>query len=315
MEPFTIVSCDNLQGNGSLTHEALIAFTRLLDLRLAEWIEREVRFPNSMVDRITPATTESDRKEVSSRFGVGDRWPVVCEPFTQWVLEDSFSSARPPLEEAGVQIVSSVAPYELMKLRLLNGSHQALCYFARLCDYTYVHEAAQDPLFREFLRGYMDDEATPTLDPVPGVDLDDYKRTLIERFSNPEIRDTIARLCAESSDRIPKWLLPVIRFQLEHDGPIARAAAVVASWARYAEGTDERGEPIEIVDRRRDQIMELAARQATEPTAFIENRELFGDLASNERFVDVYLSTLRSLRERGARRTLEELVKEPSSTG
>jgi mannitol 2-dehydrogenase len=314
LEPFTIVSCDNLQGNGSLTHEALIAFTSLLDASLADWIEREVRFPNSMVDRITPATTESDREEVSSRFGINDRWPVVCEPFTQWVLEDSFSTARPPLEEAGVQIVSSVAPYELMKLRLLNGSHQALCYFARLCGYTYVHEAAQDPLFAEFLRGYMDDEATPTLDPVPGVDLDEYKQTLIERFSNPEIRDTIARLCAESSDRIPKWLLPVIRFQLEHDGPIARAAAVVASWARYAEGTDEHGEPIEIVDRRRDQIMVLAARQPTEPTAFIENRELFGDLASNERFVSAYLSVLRSLHERGARRTLEELVKEPSST-
>ena len=314
-EPFTIVSCDNLQGNGSLTQEALIAFTSLLDASLAEWIEQEVRFPNSMVDRITPATTESDREEVGTRFGVSDRWPVVCEPFTQWVLEDSFSSARPPLEEAGVQVVSSVAPYELMKLRLLNGSHQGLCYFARLCGYTYVHEAAQDPLFGEFLRGYMDDEATPTLDPVPGVDLQQYKQVLIERFSNPEIRDTIARVCAESSDRIPKWLLPVIRFQLEHDGPIARSAAVVASWARYAEGTDEHGEPIEIVDRRRDQIMALAARQATEPTAFIENRELFGDLASNERFVGAYLFALRSLHERGARRTLEALVNEPSTTG
>ena len=314
-EPFTIVSCDNLQGNGSLTHEALIAFTSLLDPSLAEWIEQEVRFPNSMVDRITPATTASDREEVRSRFGVSDRWPVVCEPFTQWVLEDSFSSDRPPLEEAGVQIVSSVAPYELMKLRLLNGSHQALCYFARLCGYTYVHEAAQDPLFGEFVHGYMDDEATPTLDPVPGVDLLEYKQTLSERFANPEIRDTIARLCAESSDRIPKWLLPVIRFQLEHDGPIAHSAAVVASWARYAEGTDEHGKPIEIVDRRREQIMALAARQATEPTAFIENRELFGDLASNERFVSAYLSALRSLHQRGARRTLEALVNEPSTTG
>ena len=307
-QPFTIVSCDNLQGNGSLAREALISFTTALDPALAEWIEREVRFPNSMVDRITPATTDEDREEVRRRFGVDDRWPVVCEPFTQWVLEDSFSSRRPPLEEAGVQIVSSVEPYELMKLRLLNASHQGLAYFARLIGYTYVHEAAQDPLFRAFLRGYMDDEATPSLDPVPGVDLDEYKDTLIERFSNPEIRDTIARVCAESSDRIPKWLLPVIRYQLEHDGPVGHSAAIVASWARYAEGTDEQGQRIEIVDRRRDEIVSLAARQAADPTAFISNRELFGDLADNRRFVEAYLGSLNSLHEHGSRRTLETLT-------
>lgn len=308
IEPFTIVSCDNLQGNGTLTREALIAFSTMIDPRLAEWIANEVRFPNSMVDRITPETTEEDRAEVRTRFGIDDRWPVVCEPFAQWVLEDAFSSPRPPLEQAGVQVVSSVAPYELMKLRLLNASHQALCYFARLCDYTYVHEAAQDPMFREFLHAYMDEEATPSLEPVPGVDLHAYKDTLIERFSNPQIRDTIARLCAESSDRIPKWLLPVIRYQLANDGPLMRSAAVVASWARYAEGVDEQGQPIEIVDRRRDEIMALAARQATDPIAFISNRELFGDLAGNERFTEAYLSALRSLHERGARRTLEGLV-------
>jgi mannitol 2-dehydrogenase len=306
-EPFTVVSCDNLEGNGSLMREALIAFTTLRDTSLAAWIEEAVRFPNSMVDRITPATTPEDQEEVCSRFGIDDRWPVVCEPFTQWVLEDSFSSQRPPLEEAGVQIVSSVAPYELMKLRLLNGSHQGLCYFARLCGYTYVHDAAQDPLFRSFLRGYMDLEATPSLDPVPGVDLGAYKETLIERFSNSQIRDTIARLCAESSDRIPKWVLPVIRFQLANGGRVAHAAAIVASWARYAEGKDEQGQPIEIVDRRRDEVMALAARQTTDPVAFLANRELFGDLSANERFVEAYLFALRSLHERGARRTLEAL--------
>ena len=148
-----------------------------------------------------------------------------------------------------MQLVDDVEPYELMKLRLLNASHQAMCYFGYLCGYRLVHEAAQDPLFQAFLLGYMDEEATPTLPPVPGVDLDGYKHTLIERFSNPQVRDTIARLCAESSDRIPKWLLPVIREQLATGGEIRRSAAVVASWARYAEGVDEQGEPIEVVDR------------------------------------------------------------------
>jgi mannitol 2-dehydrogenase len=308
--PFTVMSCDNLQGNGALSRLAFTTFARLCDEELGDWVEREVRFPNSMVDRITPQTTDEDRAELRERFGIDDRWPVVCEPFTQWVLEDAFSLGRPPYEDAGVQVVGDVEPYELMKLRLLNASHQALCYFAYLAGYRLVHDAAQDPLFRAFLRGYMDDEATPTLEPVPGVDLADYRSTLIERFSNPEVRDTVARLCAESSDRIPKWLLPVVRRQLETGGPIERSAAVVASWARYAEGVDEQGEPIEVVDRLRDKLVALARRQRKDPLAFIANRELFGDLVDDRRFAEAYRSALRSLHERGARATLESIVEE-----
>ncbi len=230
LAPFTVMSCDNLQDNGRLTRRVLTAFARLLDPELGDWVDREVRFPNSMVDRITPVTTDADRAEVADRFGIEDRWPVVCEPYTQWVLEDAFTAGRPPYEQVGVQLVDQVAPYELMKLRLLNGSHQAMSYFGYLAGYRLVHEAAQDPLFQAFLLGYMDDEATPTLEPVPGVDLNGYKHTLIERFSNPEVRDTIARLCALSSDRIPKWVLPVVRQQLATGGEIRRSAAVVASW-------------------------------------------------------------------------------------
>jgi len=308
LAPFTIMSCDNLQGNGHLSQLAFTAFARLRDPELGDWVEREVRFPNSMVDRITPVTTDDDRAEVRERFGIDDRWPVVCEPFTQWVLEDAFSLGRPPYEDAGVQVVEDVEPYELMKLRLLNAGHQALCYFAYLAGYRLVHEAAQDPLFRAFLRGYMDDEATPTLAPAPGVDLAEYKQTLIERFSNPEVRDTIARLCAESSDRIPKWLLPVVRRQLETGGPIEHSAAVVASWARYAEGVDEQGEPIEVVDRLAGSLTAIARRQREDPDAFIANRELFGDLVDDRRFVAAYRSALSSLHQHGARPTLESIV-------
>jgi mannitol 2-dehydrogenase len=307
--PFTIMSCDNLPGNGDLTRRMFTAFARLRDPELGDWVEREVRFPNSMVDRITPVTTDTDRAEVRERFGIDDRWPVVCEPYTQWVLEDAFSLGRPRYEDAGVQVVEDVEPYELMKLRLLNASHQALCYFAYLSGYRLVHEAAQDPLFREFLLGYMEEEGRPTLSPVPGVDLDSYERTLIDRFSNPGVRDTIARLCAESSDRIPKWLLPVVRRQLETGGEIKRSAAIVASWARYAEGVDEQGEPIEVVDRLKDGLVEIARRQHEDPDAFIANRELFGDLVDDERFVAAYRSALGSLHARGARATLEALVR------
>lgn len=308
LTPFTVMSCDNLQGNGRLARRAFTTFARRRDPALGEWIDAAVRFPDSMVDRITPATTDADRAEIAGRFGVGDRWPVVCEPYTQWVLQDAFAAGRPPYEEAGVQLVDQVEPYELMKLRLLNGSHQALAYFACLAGYRFVHEAAQDPLFRSFLRGYMNEEAAPTLPPVPGINLGTYQHTLIERFSNPHVGDTVARLCEFTSDRIPKWLLPVLRHQLRAGGEIRRSAAVVASWARYAEGVDERGTPIDVVDRRRGSLIALARQQRENPDAFIANRDLFGDLSADQRFVTAYRTVLASLHQHGARATLQSLV-------
>lgn len=306
--PFTVMSCDNIQGNGDVARRAFTAFAGLADPEFAAWMDGAVAFPNSMVDRITPVTTDRDRRDLVSRFGVEDAWPVVCEPFTQWVLEDRFPAGRPAFEGAGVQVVADVEPYELMKLRLLNAGHQALCYFGYLSGYRYAHEAATDAAIARFLLDYMDVEATPTLRPVPGIDLDAYKRTLVERFANPEVRDTLARLCAESSDRIPKWVLPVVREQLARGGEIVRAAAVVASWARYAEGVDESGEPIEVVDRLRDRLTAAARAQREHPTAFIENRDLFGDLADDRRFVEPYVRALGSLHANGARVTVQELA-------
>jgi mannitol 2-dehydrogenase len=304
LEPFTVMSCDNIQGNGHVARRMFTAFARLRSDELGVWVSQNVHFPNSMVDRITPVTTDEDRAVLAKRFGIVDAWPVVCEPFTQWVLEDHFALGRPPYEDAGVQLVSDVEPYELMKLRLLNASHQALCYLGYLAGYRYVHEVCQDPLFVAFLRNYMDLEGTPTLRPVPGVDLDLYKATLIQRFANPEVRDTLARLCAESSDRIPKWVLPVIREELANGGEISRAVLVVAAWARYAEGVDENGEAITVVDRLSEQLVAAAQSQRSDPTAFIAQRDLFGDLIDDERFVSNYTSALESLHSRGARATL-----------
>jgi mannitol 2-dehydrogenase len=305
--PFAVMSCDNIQGNGHIARRTFAAFARLRDPDLGAWVETHVPFPNGMVDRITPVTTDEDRAEVERRFGIADGWPVTCEPFTQWVLEDRFVT-RPPLEEAGVQLVDDVGPYELMKLRLLNASHQALCYFGYLDGYRLVHDVCQDPLFARFLLAYMDIEATPTLQPVPGIELDRYKPNLIERFSNAQVRDTVARLCAESSDRIPKWLLPVVRHNLAHGGEVRLSAAVVASWARYAEGVDEQGQPIVVVDRLRDTLMAAAREQRTDRLAFLRNRELFADLVDDERFTSAYLRTLDALHDKGARKTLEELM-------
>ena len=310
LAPFTVVSCDNIQHNVDVARRSFAAFAALRDPELGAWVEREVPFPNSMVDRITPATTDEDREEVARRFGVEDRWPVVCEPFTQWVLEDRFGLGRPPLEEAGVQVVDDVEPYEMMKLRLLNAGHQALAYLGRLAGYRLVHDAAQDPLFQRLLLGYMTHEATPTLRPVPGIDLDAYRRELIARFSNPHVRDTLARLAFDGSERLTKWLLPVVRDNLAAGGEVRRSAAVVAGWARYSEGVDEQGEPIEIADRRRDTLMATARRQREDPLAFVADRELFGDLVDDERFTRPYLAALDSLHRRGARVTLEALVAE-----
>ncbi|HET9561236.1 MAG TPA: mannitol dehydrogenase family protein [Propionibacteriaceae bacterium] len=312
IEPFTVMSCDNIQGNGHMAQEVFTAFARLRDPELGEWVASNVRFPNSMVDRITPVTTDEDRAQIRERFDIEDAWPVVCEPFTQWALEDKFSSGRPPLEDVGVQVVPDVVPYELMKLRLLNASHQALCYFGYLAGYRLVHEVAQDPLFANFLLDYMNREATPTLAPVPGIDLAAYKLQLIERFSNAGVRDTVARLCARSSERIPTWLVPVIRENVAADRDVTLSAAVVASWARYAEGMDEQGEPIEIVDQAADTVRRLAAQQQQDPLAFVKNRELFGDLASEPAFTEPYRDALDSLHTRGARATLEALARRSS---
>ncbi len=305
----TIASCDNIESNGEIARRVVLANAERRDPGLAEWVAECARFPSSMVDRITPSTTPEMAAEVQRDFGVADRWPVLTEAFAAWVIEDDFADGRPPLEQAGVLLVDDVRPYELMKLRLLNAGHQCLCYFARLCGFEFVHDAARDPLFAEFLLAYFDFEAIPTLAPVPGIDLHDYSRTLIERFANPGVRDTVARLCAYSSDRIPKWLVPVIRHNLFSDGPVRLAAATVASWARYAEGVDEQGEPIDVVDQLADSLVPIARSQHANPTAFIEITAVFGDLARHPRFVEAYRWALDSLHHNGARATMAALLR------
>lgn len=308
LPPFTVVSCDNIPDNGELARSSFAAFATLRDPELGEWVAREVPFPDSMVDRITPVTTDDDRAELAARFGVEDAWPVVCEPWTQWVLEDRFACGRPPLEDVGVQLVDDVAPYEAMKLRLLNAGHQVLAHLGRLAGYEYVHEACKDPDFRRLLAGYLDEEGTPTLHPVPGIDLDHYRAELVARFSSPAIADTLDRVRAEASDRIPQFLLPVLRANLAAGGEIRRSVAVLAAWARSAEGADDAGGPIELVDSRSEELSARARRRPQEPLAFVTDRELFGDLVDDPRFTAAYLAALDSLVTRGARATVADLA-------
>ena len=308
VDPFTVQSCDNISNNGTVAKSMFGAFARLVDPELAAWIDAQVDFPSSMVDRITPATADQDRIDLRADAGLDDAWPVVAEPFFQWVIEDTFTSGRPPYEQAEVQVVDDVTPYEHMKLRLLNSSHQGLAYFGMLAGYTYAHEAMANTDIADYLRRYMDEEGTPSLEPLPGIDLADYKDTLIERFSNPEIRDTLARLGAESSDRIPKWLVPVIIDNLRSGAPVEVSAAICASWARYAQGSDEQGGDFDIVDRFAKQLQEIAAAEMTEPLAFIKQENFFGRLAQDPDFTQPYLAALSCLYEKGAAETVRRLA-------
>ncbi|MDT5175068.1 MAG: mannitol 2-dehydrogenase [Mycobacterium sp.] len=304
----TIVSCDNIVENGRVARQAFTAYAERSNPVLAQWVRDHTKFPNSMVDRITPVTTPDMIERLNADFGVQDAWPVSSEPFVMWVLEDDFSDGRPPLDLVGVQLVEDVSPYEAMKLRLLNASHQGLCYFAYLAGYRLVHEAAADPSIAEFLSRYMDSEAIPTLTSIPG--LTEFKDELLPRFANAHVCDTVARLCAESSDRIPKWLLPVVRDNLRSAGRVRLSAAIVASWARYAEAIDEQGQPIELVDPLADKLIPIARSQRDNPIAFLQNRAVFGDLVDEPRFVEPYLWTLASLHRHGARATLQALLHE-----
>jgi len=303
----TIVSCDNIVGNGHIARQAFTSYAQTSNPALAQWMDENTRFPNSMVDRITPATTPDVIERLTTDFGVDDAWPVITEPFAMWALEDDFADGRPPLDRAGVTFADDVSPYEAMKLRLLNASHQGLCYFAYLAGYRLVHDAAQDPLIAQLLGCYMDSEAMPTLAQVPG--LREFKDGLLPRFANAHVRDTVARLCAESSDRIPKWLLPVVRDNLRSGGSVRLSAAIVASWARYAEGVDEEGRPIEVVDPRADTLIPIARSQRRSASAFLANRSVFGNLIEEPRFVEPYLWALDSLHRDGARATVEKLLR------
>ncbi len=306
--PFTVMCCDNIQENGAVVKKALTSYAALRDPAFADWIASTVHFPSSMVDRITPQTTDQDRADVAERYGVEDGWPVVCESFIQWALTDDFPTGRPKYELVGVQTVHDVVPFELMKLRLLNCSHQAIAYFAQLAGIHYVHEAMADPDIRTYVRAFMDFDATPSVPPVPGEDLDVYKDTLIARFSSPAVCDTTARLAQEGSDRLPKWLIPMVKERLAVGGDIRRSAAMTAAWAKYCEAVDDSGAPITIVDNAKDSIMAAAAQQKDDPLAFLRQEQFFGDLVNDERFTKPYLWTLNLLNTVGAHGTLKALV-------
>ena len=312
--PFTIMSCDNIPGNGEVTENAVVGLAKLSDPDFARWIHQNVAFPNSMVDRITPATGQREIDILRNDFGIEDNWPVFCEGFKQWVMEDKFPAGRPRLEEAGVQFVPDVAPYELMKIRILNGGHAAIAYPAALLDIHFVHEAMEHPLIRAFLAKLEKEEIIPIVPPVPDTSLEDYFDLIERRFLNPKIGDTIPRLAQDGSNRQPKFILPSTADRLAKGLDIIGLSLVSALWCRYFAGTSDSGKAIVFNDASADRLHSAALQAKDDPGAFLVFDDLFGEVAKSELFRQRFAHALGTLWREGTAKTLElylsdELVK------
>jgi fructuronate reductase len=307
--PPTVLCCDNLPSNGTTLRGLALAFAALRDDPLAAWIEAKVAFPCTMVDRIVPAATPADVEGISGRLGLRDEAPVVCEAFRQWVIEDRFAGPRPAWERVGAELVGDVAPYEEMKLRLLNGSHSALAYLGWLAGFEHVFEVMREGAFVAFLGRMMAEEIAPSLR-VP-ADLASYQRTLLERFANPALAHRTAQIAMDGSQKLPQRLLGTVRDQLRAGGPIRLLCLAIAGWMRYAAGNDEAGRPIAVADPLAPRFREIAARAGREPAAlvrgFLSLRDVFGDdLPHNERLVSELTGWLAALLGRGARAAVRE---------
>lgn len=307
IEGCTIQSCDNIQGNGDVTKKALLNYIEKAEPELLPWVEKNVSFPNAMVDRITPVTVASDIVRLQEEFFVDDQWPVVCEPFIQWVVEDDFTNGRPQWEKVGVQFVENVLPFENMKLRLLNAGHSVLGLLGAIHGYHTIDEAARDEDLIVFLKAFMDYEATPTLGDLGDINLDKYKASLIERFQNIYIKDLIARICLESSAKIPIFLLPTIKAQLQNGGDISRAAFVVAAWCRYNDGVDEKGNAFTVEDAMSNELIRAAALAHQTPIRFLEIEPVFGEMVQNQIFVDAFLVSLEMLRNKNVKACVKDM--------
>lgn len=306
---FTVLSCDNIQNNGMVTKKMLLSFTDALDKNLSAWINEHVTFPNSMVDRITPATTGADIELLKNKFSINDAWPITCEPFIQWVMEDEFCNGRPAWEKAGVQFVKHIEPYEKMKLRLLNAGHSLIGMLGVLYDYQTIDEAVSDAEIQQLFRSFMAVEVTPTLDPVENIDLAAYQEKLVERFSNPTIKDQLSRICMESSAKLPRFLIPTINEQLAAGGPVERSALVIAAWCHILENYDSLPEHNKFPDAMLDELIR-AAKDSTHLNElnFIRIQTIFGDLTENARFATIYSKIINDIRVNGISHAVKTIL-------
>ncbi len=310
--PFALLCCDNLPENGTSLKRVIVQFAGLSDQALAEWIAREIVFPNTMVDRIVPATTEDDLAEVTRKLGRFDAAPVICEPFSQWVIADCLPQPRPAWDKFGASFVRDVAPFEKMKLRLLNGAHSTMAYLGYLGGYEYIHQVIADPDYLGFVKAMLREEVVPTLQMPADIDLNAYCTTLVARFRNPALRHRTWQIAMDGSVKLPQRLLDTIRDRKFAQKPVRRLTLAVAGWLRYVTGIDEQGQAVEVSDPFAARLRALADRQAGDVPGYVrailDIREIFGsDLAVQASFRDELVETLQALYRLGARRAVREL--------
>jgi fructuronate reductase len=306
--PFTVLCCDNLAANGRTVRQVLAQFAGLRSPELGRWIADEVACPSTMVDRIVPETTDADRAAVSSALGMRDAWPVVTEPFIQWIVEDRFSAGRPDLAAAGVQLVSDVTPFEHMKLRLLNASHSALAYLGYLAGYETIAAVMADPHFAAYARRLME-ESAPTLAMPCGTDLAAYSQSLLQRFSNPALRHRTSQIAMDGSQKLPQRLLETMRDRLALGLSIDTHALAVAGWMRYVTGTDEQGRKIDVRDPLATELAAIAATTgpiaARLAPALLDVASVLGALGGDPRVRTSVTHALARLYALGARRVVQ----------
>ncbi len=310
--PFTVLCCDNLPANGATVKRIVTRFAALREDGFGEWVAEQVAFPSTMVDRIVPATTDADREAVAALLGAEDAWPVMAEPFTQWVIEDRFTTGRPDFAAAGAQLTDEVEPFERMKLRMLNGSHSTIAYLGYLAGHEHVSDAVADPGFRKLIHGLMTEEVIPTLH-MPDVDLAAYRDQLLERFSNPALKHRTWQIAMDGSQKLPQRLLGTIRDRLAAGAPITRLALGVAAWMRYVTGVDEDGEAIDVRDPLALRMMAIAADAGEDAEALFDGlvalNEVFGtDLADNATFRNAVVEHLDTLFDQGAAETVRQVA-------
>jgi mannitol 2-dehydrogenase len=305
---FTVMSCDNIPHNGHVARDAVAGLARLWNAEFGDWVAANVAFPSGMVDRITPATSDRERTMLRDGFGIEDAFPVFCEDFTQWVLEDNFPAGRPPLEDVGVQFVPDVTPYELMKIRILNGGHAVIAYPAGLMDIHFVHEAMEHPLIDAFLTKLEQGEIIPTVPAPPGMVLAEYFQTIRARFANPKIGDTVARLCFDGSNRQPKFIIPTIADRVASGHGAAGLALESALWCRYCAGTTDSGAAIEANDPDWDRLTAVAQAARHDPAQWLAMADIYGDLGDDAAFAAAFAHALNALWADGTAAVLQRYV-------
>ena len=310
--PFTVMSCDNLPANGRTTARIVTRLATLRDPGLGRHVAETVAFPSTMVDRIVPATTDADRQLVRDLTGLDDAWPIMTEPFSQWVIEDRFPAGRPAFEAVGAQLVADVEPFELMKLRMLNGSHSTIAYLGYLGGYQYVAQAIADPAIGRLIHGLMTEEVMPTL-PMKRAELEAYRDRLLERFANPALQHRTWQIAMDGSQKLPQRLLGSISDRLAQGEGFERLALGVAAWMRYVTGSDENGQPIEVKDPLAARLRAIADAAGRDAGALADGllgvSEIFGtDLPANAAFRRAVVGHLGSLFAVGALATVAKLA-------